>query len=113
MGICYMLTQRGRKLHAAVAIREPVLLSAHHLGISSVCSFCSSNMATTSRQRVTETEEHTSLHSHLLEAINCRIPTENVPQNLKNRGLYEGEDGFSRDNSSLSQWILKKIILRG
>ena len=39
-------------------------------------------------------------------------PTENVPQNLKNRGSYEGEDGFSRDNSSLSQWIFKKIILR-
>ena len=43
---CYMLTQRGRKLHAAMAIREPVLLSARHLAVSSVCSFCSSNMAT-------------------------------------------------------------------
>ena len=97
---CYMLTQRGRKLHAAMAIREPVLLSARHLAVSSVCSFCSSNMATSSRQQDTEIGEHTSLYSHLLEAMNCRKSYRNSTQTFKKIGVHMKE-----------RWILKRQLV--
>ena len=67
-----MLTQRGRKLHAAMAIPGAYAPFSSAPGYLLSCSFCSLKMATSSRQQDTEIGKHTSLYSYLLEAINCK-----------------------------------------